>query len=115
MVRAIAVLLCGALAACSQTADAPQAERTAATRGSAKAAPAAAEQHARCREAVDRQRQKSMNAAMLGGALSMVGGFAGVGGEGAAIAGQAASVGGSLVQASAENSARAAVEKECMP
>ena len=45
----------------------------------------------------------------------MVGGFAGVGGEAAAIAGQAASVGGSLVSAGAENSARTAIEKECMP
>ena len=123
MVRAIAVFLCGALAACSQTGAAPQAtaKQPAAT---AKPPPAVTadmteEQYAaltaRCEEAVRKQQQKSAKTAMIGSALSMVGGFAGFGGEAGAIAGQAVSVGGSLVSAGAESSARTAIEKECMP
>jgi hypothetical protein len=120
--RMIVILLCGMLAACSQTGSAPQ---VAVRQPEAAAKPAASTQDmtpeaqyaamaARCEEAVRREQQKSMAAASLGGVLSMVGGFAGVGGEAAAIAGQAASVGGSLVSAGAQSNARTAIEKECM-
>ena len=125
MFKTIAVFFCVALAACSQTGTAQQAQAKQPPAATAKQPPAAAEDMtpeqqyaamtARCEAAVRREQQKSMAAARLGGVLSMVGGFAGVGGEAAAIAGQAASVGGSLVSAGAESSARTAIEKECMP
>ena len=129
MVKAIAVFLCGALAACSQTATAPQARQATTARTAAKANPAVANANpsaaaieeippeyaalmARCEAAIKREQQKQVAGAMLGSALSMAGGFAGIGG---AIAGEAVSVGRSLAQAGAENSARTAIEKERMP
>lgn len=129
MVRTIAVFLCGALTACSQNGAAQRTPQVAAKQApttTARHTPVATEAmtpeeqqyaalSARCEAAMQKQQQKANTTAMLGGALSMVGGIAGIGGEGAAIVGQAASVGGSLVQAGAGNSARTAIEKECMP
>ena len=108
--RMIAVLLCGALAACSQTntqapkataqsAEKPKGQQTAATR---------------CTEAAQKMQKQAMNAAMVGGALSMVGGLGGFGGRGGAIAGQVLSTGGSLVQAKAQDDAQGMMEEECL-
>ncbi|HEY6631070.1 MAG TPA: hypothetical protein VIZ90_06445 [Rhizobiaceae bacterium] len=110
--RHIAVLLCGALAACSQTST-PPGEAKAMTRPAAK--PAARHASAdRCAEAVRKTQQQATNAAMLGGALSMVGGFGGFGGRGGAIASQAVSTGGSFMQAKARNDAQGMMQEECM-
>lgn len=107
--RMIAVLLCGALAACSQTNTNETANATARSAAKPKAQQTAA---TRCAEAA--QKMQATNAAMLGGALSMVGGVAGFAGRGGAIAGQAVSVGGSLVQAKAQNDAQGVMEEECL-
>ncbi|CAI2933544.1 hypothetical protein [Aminobacter niigataensis] len=118
MKTAIALMLCGVLAACSQTtsttsttktAGAPTAAAQVAPKG--KAGKMTAEQ--RCEEAMRKATKAQTNAAMLGGALSMVGGFGGLG-RGGAIAAQAASVGGSLMQAKAQDDAGKALEAECM-
>ena len=109
--RMIAVLLCGALAACSQTNTNETTSATARSAAKPKAQQTAA---TRCTEAAQKMRQQATNAAMLGGALSMVGGVAGFAGRGGAIAGQAVSVGGSLVQAKAQNDAQGMMEEECL-
>ena len=109
--RIIAVLLCGALAACSQTTTHEATSATARPAAKSKVQQTAG---TRCAEAAQKMRQQANNAAMLGGALSMVGGVAGFGGRGGAIAGQAVSVGGSLVQAKARNDARGMMEEECL-
>jgi hypothetical protein len=117
--RLIAVLLCGALAACSQTTSnetASVAAQPDAKSNAQQTAPKAQYASAdRCAEAARKMQQQATNSAMLGGALSMVGGIAGFGGRGGAIAGQAVSMGGSLVQAKARNDARSTMEEECMP
>lgn len=115
--RIIAVLFCGALAACSQTGTNAGSPQTAANEG---AAPKPAARHAlspetRCQEAIAKAQQKSTNAAVLGSALSMAGGLGGFGGRGGAIAAQAVSMGGSVMQAKAQGDTRNAVEQECMP
>jgi len=112
--RMIALLLCGALAACSQTNT--QSHNTQSSKSAAQAAKPKTQQtaEARCAEAVRKTQQQATNAAMLGGALSMVGGFGGFGGRGGAIAGQAVSAGGSLMQAKARNDAQGMVEEECL-
>lgn len=109
--RVIAVLLCGVLAACSQTNTHDARSATAQSVAKPKAQQTAA---TRCTDAAHKMRQQATNAAMLGGALSMVGGVAGFGGRGGAIAGQAVSMGGSLVQAKAQDDARSTMEEECM-
>lgn len=108
--RLIAVLLCGALAACSQTNTQNTTSAAAPPAAKPKAQHASAD---RCADAAHKMQQQATNAAMLGGALSMVGGVAGFGGRGGAIAGQAVSMGGSLVQAKARNDARSTMEEEC--
>jgi hypothetical protein len=117
MVRIFGLFLCAALAACSQTGAQPAG--SGAMSGMSQEAMAEAgvpaEQRAlmaRCEAAIRREQQKSIATARLGSALTMAAGFAGVGG---AIAGDAISAGRSLAQAGAENSARTAIEKECMP
>jgi glucose/arabinose dehydrogenase len=127
LVRVLALFLCAALAACSQTDAAQNAEDVLAKRQPAAAAkqppavasaitddvpPEYAALMARCEAAVRREQQKTIAAARLGSALTMATGFAGIGG---AITGEAISAGRSLAQAGAESSARTAIEKECMP
>ncbi len=109
--RILAVLFCGVLAACSQTAapatntaTAPAAART----GTQTADPTA------CEQAVAKAQQQATKAAMFGSALSMAGGLGGFAGRGGAIAAQAVSAGGSIMQAKAQNDTRGAVEKECL-
>lgn len=115
--RTIFFLLCGALAACSQTGS-PQ--TTSAAQKSQSVKPAVyAKAQARgpaddCRQAMAKVQKQQMNSAMLGGALSMVGGLGGFAGQGGAIAAQAVSVGGSVMQAKAQNDAQAAIQEECM-
>ncbi len=116
------ILLCGALAACSQTGSSqtpsaaaqeakPTAGPTAAnSRQVAEGAAAAAQE---CQEAVAQAQRRQMNSAMLGGALSMVGGLGGFAGRGGAVAAQAMSVGSSVVQAKAQGDANNAIQKEC--
>lgn len=117
MKTAIALMLCGALAACSQTTSTTSTMKTAGAPKAAaqvtkgKSGKMTAEQ--RCAEAMRKATQAQTNAAMLGGALSMVGGFGGLG-RGGAIAAQAASVGGSLMQAKAQDDAGKAMDAECM-
>lgn len=107
MKRAILLIMCGLLAACSQSAwGGPKT-----TSATAKAAPKKNQTAAqRCEEAM----RKQTDAAMLGTALSVVGGLGGFAGRGGAVAAQAASVGGSLVQAKAQNDADKAIDAECM-
>ncbi|WP_157632779.1 hypothetical protein [Hoeflea sp. 108] len=113
MKRAILLIMCGALAACSQTAGTSggPATTSATAKPATKAQPKKAQTVAqRCEDAM----RKQNNAAMLGTALSVVGGFGGFGGRGGAVAAQAVSVGGSLVQAKAQGDADKALETECM-
>lgn len=119
MNRAIALILCGALAACSQAttttstmkaAGAPKAAAQAAPKGKSGKMTAAQ----RCNEAMQNAAKAQTDAAMLGGALSMVGGFGGFAGRGGAVVAQAASVGGSLMQAKAQNDTDKALEAECV-
>lgn len=117
--RTIAILLCGALAACSQT-NSPQTASVAQKGKNTKPAAYAATQAPQaaagnCEQAVAKMQKQQMNAAMLGGALSMVGGLGGFAGRGGAVAAQAASMGGSVMQAKAQNDAQDAVSQECMP
>lgn len=113
--RIIAVLFCGALAACSQTGTNTESRQTAATKGmTQKPAARQASSATRCQEAVAKAQQQSTNAAMLGSALSMAGGLGGFGGRGGAIAGQAVSMGGSVMQAKARTDTQNAVEQECL-
>jgi secreted effector protein SseD len=116
MKRAIALMMCGVLAACSQTTSTTSTTTTAgAPKTAAQVAPRGKKLTAaqRCEEAMRKATQAQTNAAMLGGALSMVGGFGGLG-RGGAIAGSVASVGGSLMQAKAQNDADKALDAECM-
>ncbi|MBT1156602.1 hypothetical protein J1C56_13455 [Aminobacter anthyllidis] len=117
MKRAIALILCGVLAACSQTTSTTSTTQASAgaPKAAAQVAPKGKKQTAaqRCEEAMRKATQAQTNAAMLGGALSMVGGLGGFG-RGGAIAGSVASVGGSLVQAKAQNDADTALNAECM-
>jgi hypothetical protein len=111
--KLIAVLLCGALAACSQTNSSHKEEAIAAT--PQKARPGTPQARAtNCQDTVAKMQKQQTNAAMLGGALSMVGGLGGLGGRGGAIAAQAASYGGSVMQAKAQNDIQGAIEKECL-
>jgi len=118
MMRTIFFLLCGALAACSQTSS-PQ-TTPAAQKGQGLKPAAYAKAKAPsvpgddCQQAVAKVQKQQMNSAMLGGALSMVGGLGGFAGQGGAIAAQAVSVGGSVMQAKAQNDAQAAIQEECM-
>lgn len=113
------IILCGLLAACSQTSS-PQTASVAQKGKNAKPAAYAAAQAPRaaagdCEQAVAKMQQQQMNSAMLGGALSMVGGLGGFAGRGGAVAAQAASVGGSVMQAKAQNDAQNVISQECMP
>ncbi len=109
--RIIAVLFCGALAACSQTSN----EQVSATKGmTQKPAARHAASATRCQDAVAKAQQQSTNAAMLGSALSMAGGLGGFAGRGGAIAGQAVSMGSSVMQAKARNDTQSAIQQECM-
>lgn len=110
--RIIAVLLCGVLAACSQT-NGPQVETKSMAQKPAKSDPRQASA-SRCNDAVAKVQKQQANAAMLGGALSMVGGLGGFGGNGGAIAAQAVSYGGSMMQAKAQNDLQGTIEKECL-
>lgn len=113
--RIIAVLFCGALAACSQTGAHTDSRQTAATKGmTQKPAARQASSATRCEEAVAKAQQQSTNAAMLGSALSMASGLGGFGGRGGAIAGQAVSMGGSVMHTKARSDAQNAVEQECL-
>jgi secreted effector protein SseD len=119
MMRTIAILLCGTLAACSQTGS-PQTASVAQKGQNAKPAAYATAQAPRaaagdCERAVAKMQKQQMNAAMLGGALSMVGGLGGFAGRGGAVAAQAVSVGGSVMQAKAQNDAQDAISQDCMP
>lgn len=114
--RIIAVLFCGALAACSQTGTNAGSPQTVANKG---AAPKPAGRHAfspetRCQEAIAKAQQQSTKAAVLGSALSMAGGLGGFAGRGGAIAGQAVSMGSSVMQAKTRNDTQNAVEQECL-
>lgn len=124
MMRMIAILLCGVLAACSQTGSSHNgSSQTASTAPSSQAArpstktskPNARQVASRddCQDAVAKVQQQQMNSAMLGGALSMVGGLGGFAGRGGAVAAQAVSVGGSVAQAHARNSAQSTIREEC--
>lgn len=117
MKRATLLIMCGLLAACSQTTGTSGGPAT--TSATAKpAAKADTKKHQtaaqRCDEAMQKAAKAQTNAAMLGTALSVVGGFGGFGGNGGAVAAQAVSVGGSLVQAKAQNDADKALNTECM-
>ena len=121
--RIIAVLFCGALAACSQTgnpASGPtgkqaDSRKSAASKGmSQKPAALQVSSSTRCQEAVAKAQQQSTNAAMLGSALSMAGGLGGFGGRGGAIAGHAVSMGSSVMQAKARTDTQNAVQQECL-
>lgn len=112
--RIIAVLFCGALAACSQTSTNTSETGSMAmssTPGRKAASSAAAD---RCRQAVAKAQQQATGGAVLGSALSMAGGLGGFAGRGGAIAAQAVSMGGSVIQAKARNDAQGAVERECL-
>lgn len=113
MMRLIAVLLCGALAACSQTGGSQEVAEVAVM---PRKAPPGTQQAmtGNCQDAVSKMQKQQANAAMLGGALSMVGGLGGLGGRGGSIAAQAVSYGGSVVQAKARNDMQGAIGKECL-
>lgn len=112
--RMIAVLLCGALAACSQTGTSQTTGTQVTKRTTAQATARKAPSQDRCQEAVAKAQQQATNSAMLGGALSMVGGLGGFAGRGGAIAAQAASIGGSMIGAKARDDTQAAIQSECM-
>ncbi|MBX3580318.1 MAG: hypothetical protein KF810_00260 [Rhizobiaceae bacterium] len=115
--RIIAVLFCGALAACSQTNTSQTTTSDtgsmamSSTPGRKAASTASAD---RCQQAVAKAQQQATGSAVLGSALSMAGGLGGFAGRGGAIAAQAVSMGGSVIQAKARNDAQDAVEKECL-
>lgn len=121
--RLMAILLCGALAACSQTpsnqttgrqlnAAQRNSDARIAARGTAAKADLSAQE--RCRQAVNKTQQQAANNAMLGSALSIAGGLGGFGGRGGALAAQALSTGGSIVQAQHRNKAQTEIEQECL-
>lgn len=112
--RIVAVLLCGVVAACSQTGVSRNSPSTAAAYSSAQPAARQASTQTRCEEAVAKVQQQSANAAVLGSALSMAGGLGGFGGRGGMVAAQAVSMGGSVMQAKTRSDAQAAVQKECL-
>lgn len=119
--RTIVILLCGALAACSQTGPSQTASRATVSPTGSPAGKSVTKTNIRqassgekCQDAVARTQQQQMNSAMLGSALSMVGGLGGFGGRGGAAAAQAVSVGGSVMQAQARNDARNAIQQECL-
>ncbi len=110
----VIVMLCGALAACSQTAGSGGQEMASATKPAAQSRQASAKQAAgkkadTCDEAI----QAQANSAMLGGALGMVGSFGGFGGRGGAVAAQVASTAGGMVARSQSQKAQEAVMREC--
>lgn len=111
--RLIAVLLCGALAACSQTNSSQKEVAVAATPQKVRSGTQQT-RAANCQDAVAKMQKQQTNTAMLGGALSMVGGLGGLGGRGGAIAAQAVSYGGSVMQAKAQSDMQGAIEKECL-
>lgn len=111
--RSIVVLLCGALAACSQT-NSSQKEAAVAATPQKSGTGAKRARAADCQDAVSKMQKQHTDAAMLGGALSMVGGLGGLGGRGGAIAAQAVSYGGSVMQAKAQNDMQGEIEKECL-
>lgn len=114
MKTALALLLFGALAGCSQTTTPEMAGAQPAQRQATAAKPGkAATQEQRCQAAMEKAMKARQNAAATGTILSAVGGFGGFGGRGGAIVGQAASVGGSLIQQQAQNSAQNAALEEC--
>jgi len=111
--KTIWILALGLLAAgCSQTAQ--QASVTPAPAGKAVAAAKATDKATGKQAQVAQQAADSqMQAAMLGGALSMVGGLGGFAGTGGMVAAQAASVGGSIVQQQAGSKAQAEMRQSC--
>lgn len=125
--KTIRILALGLLAAgCSQTAQqasvtpAPAGKAVAAAKTTDKAtgkqaqvAQQAQSQATRCAEAAKKAADSQMQAAMLGGALSMVGGLGGFAGTGGMVAAQAASVGGSIVQQQAGSKAQAEMRQSC--
>lgn len=118
--RIIAILLCGALAACSQTGTSQTGASQTTSSAGGQSAKAGAKPNTRqastgdkCQEAVAKVQQQQMNSAMLGGALSMVGGLGGFAGRGGAVAAQAVSVGSSVAQAQARGNAQSAIQEEC--
>lgn len=94
--RLITLMLCAAVAGCSQTTAEPKADRTAVAR--ATPAKPAGNRQERCEAAVQKMVRDRQNAAVAGSILSTVGGLGGFGGRGGMIAGQAAAVGGSIIQ-----------------
>lgn len=70
-------------------------------------------QSARCADAAKKAADAQMNAAVLGGVLSMAGGLGGFAGTGGMVAAQAASVGGSIVQQQANGKAQAEMRQSC--
>jgi len=124
--KTIRILALGLLAAgCSQTAQqasvapAPAGKAVAAkttdkaTGKQAQVAQQAQSQAMRCADAAKKAADSQMQAAMLGGALSMVGGLGGFAGTGGMVAAQAASVGGSIVQQQAGSKAQAEMRQSC--
>lgn len=124
--KTIRILALGLLAAgCSQTAQQasvtpaqPPAGKLAAGKTTpagkqAQVAQQAQSQATRCAEAAKKAADSQMQAAMLGGALSMVGGLGGFAGTGGMVAAQAASVGGSIVQQQASGKAQAEMRQSC--
>ncbi len=110
MSRLALVLVCAALAGCSQTSGLADASSPSSV--SAYAAPgksAEGRKESRCDSAIRGQ----ANAAMLGSALSMAGGLGGFGGRGGMIAAQVAGTAGNMLARSQQQQAQATVMREC--
>lgn len=109
--RALLIIaLCGSLAACSQTAEDPDAY----TSGpKAQSRPVAAAAPKGRQEACEKAIRDQANAGMIGGALGMVGGFGGFGGRGGAVAAQVASSAGGMIARAQAQQAQTAVMRDC--
>lgn len=109
----VIVMLCGTLAACSQTAGSGGQETASAAKPAVQSRQAAAKQAGKTADSCDEAIQAQANSAMLGGALGMVGSFGGYGGRGGAVAAQVASTAGGMVARSQSQKAQEAVMREC--
>jgi hypothetical protein len=101
-------LLCGTLAACSQTTG-PETTTAAYAAPAGKAKPAQTVPASKCDEAVRSQ----ANAQMAGAALGMVGSFAGFAGRGGAIVGHVASTAGNIAADAQARQSQEAIMREC--
>lgn len=105
----LVLVLCGFLAACSQTASTTDVSDAtpAHTRKASATAPKSRQ------EACEKAIRDQANAGMVSSALGMVGGFGGFGGRGGAMAAHVAASAGSMVANAHQQQAQSAVMRDC--